>query len=106
MTIEQALLEIQNLRSQLDQWGVTAEALIAVAFLATVIFVLSLREVGTWFLRVNTLRDEVKGLRRDIADLKTLIAAKPLVIEEEVEVVAAAKKKDVEKQVRSFKLDH
>jgi hypothetical protein len=109
MTIENVLEAIQNFRTQIDQWGVTAETLIAVAFLASVMFVLSLREVMTWFLRVHTLRDEVKGLRKDISELKTMIAARPLVIETEVpaaEEPAPVKKKEDEKPSKTFRLDH
>jgi hypothetical protein len=51
MTIETTLESIQNLRSLIDQWGVTSETLIAAAFLAIVMFIFSFREVAGWFLR-------------------------------------------------------
>jgi hypothetical protein len=103
MTIETLLESIQNFRSLIDQWGVTAETLIAVAFLAIVMFIFSFREVAGWFLRVHTLRDEVKGLRQDIAELKSMMSAnKPLDFEEE----APSKKKEPEKSSKSFRLDH
>src|SRR5688500_15496579 len=109
MNIEYVLKVIQDLRAGIDQWGVTTETLIAVAGLAAVMFILSLREVLTWFLRVQALRDDVKHLRREIAELKTIMREKPLVIEEEVVVDTATpevKKKDEEKQVKAFRLDH
>ena len=99
MTIETTLEFIQNFRSLIDQWGVTSETLIAVAFLAIAMFILSFREVAGWFLRVHTLRDEVKGLRHDIAELKSMmIANKPLELEE-----ARAPE---EKPPKAFPLDH
>lgn len=113
MTIETLLEAIQNFRSSIDQWGVTAETLLAVAFLATVMFVLSLREVATWFLRVHSLRDEVRSLRKDIAELKGMMATSgpsPIAVtieeEEEEPVVTISKKKDEEKPAKAFRLDH
>ncbi len=103
MTIETLLESIQNFRSLIDQWGVTAEALIAVAFLAIVMFIFSFREVAGWFLRVHTLRDEVKGLRQDIAELKSMMSAnKPLDFEE----ADPSEKKEPEKSTKAFRLDH
>lgn len=109
MTIEYILDAIQNFRSALDQWGVTAETLIAVAFLAGILFVLSLREVMTWFLRVHTVRDEVRGLRAEIAELKSMLASRPSVIEIEAPapgIQPEAQKKDDEKPAKAFRLDH
>ncbi len=109
MTIEYFLDAIQSFRSALDQWGVTAETLIAVAFLAGILFVLSLREVMTWFLRVHTVRDEVRGLRAEIAELKSMLASHSSVLETEVpalEIQPVTKKKDDEKPAKAFRLDH
>jgi len=108
MSIEAILKLIQDSRESIDQWGVTTQTLIAVAFVAGIFFILSLREVMTWFLRVHALRDDVKSLRKDIAELKALINQKPLVIEQDFleEVVPLDKKKEQETPVKRFPLDH
>lgn len=109
MNIENVLKVIQDFRAAIEQWGVTTETLIAVAGLACIMFIFSLREVLTWFLRVHTLRDDIKGLRHEITELKALMQQRPLIIEKEVAVENATeelKKKDEEKTVKAFRLDH
>lgn len=110
MDIGALLKDIQDFRSQIDQWGVTAETLIAVAFLALVMFVFSLREVLTWFLRVNTLREEMRDLKNEISELKALISKEPITIEKEILVDEFSSDSDKKKGdgafTKPFKLDH
>ncbi len=108
MTIESALETVQNSRAMIDQWGVTNQTLLAVAGLAIVMFIFSLREVLTWFLRVHSLRNDVKNLREDIAELKTMLAARPAPIEELDFAPAPSelKKKVQDRPAKAFQVNH
>lgn len=76
MEIQEIVDGIQNFRAQLDTWGITPEGLIAVAAIASILFFLSLREVALWYLKVSHLRGDVRELRAEIAELKTLMTEK------------------------------
>lgn len=73
MNIEQIFESIQSFRTQLDQWGITGESLIAIAVVAGVLFMLSLREVLVWFVKVQHLRDDVRELRGEIQLLRSAL---------------------------------
>ncbi len=103
MTIEMWLDTIQNIRSTIEQWGVTSETLIAVALLATVMFIFSLREVLTWFMRIGPLKEEISSLRQEIVELKAMIATQSAVTQE---LVGLPPEQEDEKPVKAFRLDH
>ena len=71
--LESVLTWISDLRSQLGDWGVTNQALIAAAVVASIFALLSLREVLLWFLKIEHLRGEVKALRSEIRGLKAAL---------------------------------
>jgi hypothetical protein len=70
MNIEDVLQRLQDFRSQLSDWGITNGMLWTIAGVAAVLFLLSVREVVCWFFRIHALRDEVRGLRKQLADLQ------------------------------------
>lgn len=79
MNIEEILQTVQDLRSQLDAWGVTNEGLWAAGAVAVLLFMLSLREVLTWYMRVQQVRDEVRQLRTQMTLMqKTLLETQEL----------------------------
>lgn len=68
--IDAILQFIQELRSQLENWGVNSDTLFAVAVVAVILFLFSLREVATWYFRINQVRDEVHALRTQVQTLQ------------------------------------
>ena len=70
MSIDSVLVAIENLRSLIEKWGVSSEALWAAGAVALVLLFFSLREVLTWFLKIQGLAEEMRALRREVKDLK------------------------------------
>ncbi|MGE3760457.1 MAG: hypothetical protein AB7H97_22015 [Pseudobdellovibrionaceae bacterium] len=70
MSIDSVLLAIENFRSQIEQWGISNEALWIAGVVAAILLVISLREVLTWFLKIQTLTEDLRALRREVKDLK------------------------------------
>lgn len=54
----------------IEQWGISQEALWIAGGIAAVLLVFSLREVLTWFLKIQTLTEDLRSLRREVKDLK------------------------------------
>ncbi len=73
MNFAEMLQMIQGLRDQLETLGVTPQGLWIALGVAFVLFVFSLREVASWYLRVNQVRSEVRALRAELMTVqKTL----------------------------------
>lgn len=73
MNLADLLQIIQGLRAQLENMGITAQSLWIALAVALVFFVLSLREVASWYLRVSQVRSEVRALRAELMTMqKTL----------------------------------
>lgn len=70
MSIESALVTIEYMRSLIEKWGISHEALWVAGAIALVLIFFSLREVLTWFLKIQNLAEEMRGLRREVKDLK------------------------------------
>lgn len=70
MSIDSVLVAIENLRSLIEKWGISSEALWVAGAVALVLLFFSLREVLTWFLKIQTLAEEMRSLRREVKDLK------------------------------------
>lgn len=70
MSIDSALVTIEYLRSLIEKWGISNEALWVAGAVALVLIFFSLREVLTWFLKIQSLAEEMRGLRREVKDLK------------------------------------
>jgi len=70
MSIDSVLLAIENFRSLIEKWGISNEALWVAGGLALVLLFFSLREVLTWFLKIQTLAEDLRSLRREVRDLK------------------------------------
>src|SRR6266403_1832534 len=73
INLDEVLQLIQDFRSQLDVWGVNSEGLWLVGGVAALLFILSLREVATWYFRVNQVRDEVRELRGQMMAMHAML---------------------------------
>ncbi|HMN68867.1 MAG TPA: hypothetical protein PKC28_10050 [Bdellovibrionales bacterium] len=73
MNLQFVLEALQNLRTRIDAWGLTTESLWIAAAVAAVFFLLSFREVITWFLKMSHLREELRELREENAAMRTSI---------------------------------
>jgi hypothetical protein len=112
LNVDEILQMVQDFRSQLSVWGVNSEGLLVIGFVAAVLFVFSLREVVTWFFRVNQVRDEVRELRSQLIlmqetldEMKDRTLGKPEPVQpmKPEELVKAA---EVLREVPKFRLDH
>lgn len=105
-----ALNYVQQFRTQLETWGITQDFLIAVAAVSSIVFLLSLREVAGWLLRVPHMRQEIKSLRQQVNDMhKTLNEVNEKILaramsEEEDEVKTEAEPQSAGRP--QFRLDH
>lgn len=122
MNIDEILQTVQDFRSQLEAWGVTNEGLWAAGAFAVLLFILSLREVLTWYMRVPQVRDEVRQLRVQMAlmqktmlETQDLLArqfgeeiAKPLTSDELLSSAKTSKGQDSknESSPTKFRFDH
>lgn len=73
MNLEPYLNAIQTLRAQMDHWGITTQFLIFAAVVALTIFLFSLREILSWYFKVNDLRGEVRQLSNKVQMLNESI---------------------------------
>lgn len=87
MSIDSVLLAIENFRSMIEQWGVSQEALWIAGGIAAILLIVSLREVLTWFLKIQTLTEDLRALRREVKDLKRFME-----VAREVNDIVVAKK--------------
>ena len=112
MNLDDILQLVQDFRSQLEVWGVTSEALMVVGGIAALFFILSLREVTTWFFRVNQVRDEVRELRSQLIDLQRVLEeTRDAVITPEAPVVPMKPEELLKaaeglRELPKFRLDH
>jgi hypothetical protein len=82
MNLVDMLQAVQDFRAQLGDWGVTSQGLWLIGTVAILLFVISLREVLSWYLRVQQVRDEVRSLRAQMTALqKTLDETRALMLE-------------------------
>ena len=99
MNLIEILQSLQDFRARLDDWGVTSQGLWIAGGIAVVFFFFSLREVLSWYLRMQQVRDEVRKLRADIGVLqRSLDETKSLILEQsELKAESTVEKKRVKK---------
>jgi hypothetical protein len=112
INLDEILQLIQDFRSQLELWGVNSEALWVVGGLAALLFILSLREVATWYFRINLVREEVRELRAQMLALTSMVQeTRDFLIEPEAAVVPMKPEELMKaaqgmKEAPKFRLDH
>ncbi len=114
MNLSDILQLIQDVRSGLESWGITARGLWVAGGIAFLLFTLSLREVMSWFLRVHQVRQEVRTLRSEmvvlqqtVEELRDLLRTRA---SEEVALNEAEEKMEAQKVAtpgpQRFRFDH
>jgi len=121
MKANDILKGLQELRTTLDAWGVTNLALWITGFVALTIFILSAREVLTWFFHLTDMRREIRQVKEELRELQGLVLeAKSILLEtssREVKAVEAIRDQlesaqDVESEAEGkksaprFRFDH
>lgn len=70
MNAESNLKSIDDLRAWLESMGVTTQGLLIVAAVAALLFVLSLREVLSWYLKVQHMRSEIRAMSAQVSEMQ------------------------------------
>lgn len=65
--------EVQDLRSALEQWGVTYEILICLGVSAFALFLISLREIVVWYLRISQLHSQMQKMSQQLNQLQSSV---------------------------------
>lgn len=99
------LNQIQTWRAELETMGITYDTLVVIGALALAIFLISLREIVVWYLRIGQLHDQMRVMhdqliyiRKTLEEAKILIQMPPESGKSEEPVKPAQPKK--------FSLDH
>jgi hypothetical protein len=123
--IDQILMAVQDTSSRLELMGISNDKLWIAGGVALLLFIISLREVLSWFLRVQQVRDEVRGLRKQMNEMQTMLAdtrellqqsgavkraPEPLKAEELLTIaqkqIAVGEEKSTREALKKFRLDH
>ena len=70
MTIFEILRDIQDARARIELWGVNFRGLALIAGAALIVFLISLREILSWYLKINVLRRELRDIKGELAALR------------------------------------
>jgi hypothetical protein len=69
----QLLDQIQDLRAHLETWGVTYEILFGLGAAAFALFLISLREIVVWYLRISQLHAQMQQLSRQLSQIQSSV---------------------------------
>ena len=67
------LNQIQDLRAALETWGVTYEVLICIGISAFALFLISLREIAVWYLRISAMQDQLIKMSQQLSEIKNSV---------------------------------
>jgi hypothetical protein len=73
MNLMLILKMLQDFRSQLENWGVTAGLLVLVGLLSSLLVFISLREILGWYLKTHHLREEVRELNVQLQEMRKVL---------------------------------
>ena len=65
--------EVQDLRAALEAWGITYEILIALGVSALALFLVSLREIVVWYLRISQLQAQMLHMSKQLSQIQTSV---------------------------------
>ena len=99
MNWEAVIAQVQDIRAQLEAWGITYQVLIAIGVLAGVTFLLSVRNILLWTFKVDEMRSELKTLRLQAIQLQESLDR----LSDQLEKEEPPKKAALD---RKFNLDH
>ena len=69
----QLLDQIQNLRALLEAWGITYEILMGLGIAALVLFLVSLREIVVWYMRISQLHHQMHNMSRQLSQIQATV---------------------------------
>jgi hypothetical protein len=69
----QLLDEVQNLRALLETWGVNYEILIGLGIAAFALFLISLREIVVWYLRLSQLHAQMAKMSQQLTQIQSSV---------------------------------
>ncbi|MGE4133022.1 MAG: hypothetical protein AB7F86_15380 [Bdellovibrionales bacterium] len=106
----QLLEDVQNWRAELSAWGIDYPVLLGIGGLALVLFLMSMREIVVWYLRIykmqsqlDRLCQQVDGLRQSLDQANSILQSQGFgeIRPAEPEASPAEKAKS-----KKFSLDH
>lgn len=108
MTMDSFLQAVENFRSLIENWGITNEALWTAGAIAAILFIVSLREVLAWFLKIQTIAEDLRHLRKEVRDLKQymVVAREMSEIASQTEAAPVAVAATKEASDKRFPFDH
>lgn len=77
MNVFEILHAIQDARAQLTVWGLSTDTLVLIAAAALVVFLFSLRELLSWYLRLGQIRRDLTEIKSRLDELKGPTIAPP-----------------------------
>lgn len=101
------LLTIQRWRAELETLGVTYETLIVIGSLATALFLISLREVVVWYLRIGQLHDQMRVMHDQLIYIRKTLEEAKILIQMPPDMRGDEKEEPAKKAPpKKFTLDH
>lgn len=103
------LLIIQQWRAELEAFGITYETLMIVGALATALFLISLREVVVWYLRIGQLHEQMRVMHDQLIYIRKTLEEAKILIQMPADMRAPDKEKEEPVQKappKKFTLDH
>jgi hypothetical protein len=67
------LNDVQDLRAALETWGITYEVLICIGISALALFLISLREIAVWYLRISQMQDQLLKMSRQLSEIQSSV---------------------------------
>lgn len=101
------LLTIQQWRAELEALGVTYDTLIVVGALALALFLISLREIVVWYLRIGQLHDQMRVMHDQLIYIRKTLEEAKILIQMPPEIRADEKEEPAKPAPpKKFTLDH
>ena len=78
-------MDLETFRDQLVVWGITPQVLVAIGICSIITLFFSLRVVAKWFMGFYELQSEMQQVRKQLADMHTLLTVNTVAIKKELQ---------------------